>query len=193
MKTKKMAIGTIFIGILLLIIIIVLFATSSASAVSGKMKQSVDILLLIPKELKAAKPVISEEINVPDIVLDAAVSYVDYAAGIYPDFERDYSNWKIESLAQVYTYEDFNGMTLSVYCLNYRFLAKNPEKIELAGGMEIDEEGWVIPDYSNSNFLIFRQDGETLSYLTAMFENDCQPGDELFDHDLSLRLQEDAD
>ena len=181
MKTKKMTIGAIFIGILLLIIVIALFATSSPSAVSGKMNQSVDILLLIPKELKAAQPVISEEINVPDIVLDAAVSYVDYAAGIYPDF------------AQVYTYEDFNGMTLSVYCLNYRFLAKEPEKIELVGGMEIDEEGWVIPDYSNSNFLIFRQDGETLSYLTAMFENDCQPGDELFNHDLSLRLQEDAD
>lgn len=193
MKTKKMTIGAIFIGILLLIIVIVLFATSSPSAVSGKMNQSADILPLISEGLKTAKPVKSEKINVPDIVLDAAISYVEYAAGIYPDFERDYSNWKIESLAQVYTYEDFNGMTLSVYCLDYRFLAREPEKIELAGGMEIDEEGWVVPDYANSNFLIFRQDGETLSYLTAMFENDCQPGEELFDHDLSLRLQEDAD
>lgn len=98
--------------------------------------------------------------------------------------DANYSNWRIESLTHVYTYEEFEGMTLQIYQLNYEFFADNPENVMLVGGMTIDEDGWVVPEYANSTFLIFKQEGASLSYLAYIFENDCSPGDEIFTSDL---------
>lgn len=95
-----------------------------------------------------------------------------------------YSDWRVESLTHSYTYEDFEGMVLQIYQLNYQFLSDNPEEVQLAGGMSVDEEGWVIVEYPYSNYFVFRQDGDTLTYLSTMFENDCLPGDAIFTHDL---------
>lgn len=128
----------------------------------------------------------ADGMEVPDIVLEAAV---DFAGQKYLDRQKEgYSNWRIESLAYVYTYEDLDGMKLQVYQLNYEFLAEEPEKVTSVGGMTVDAEVWVVPEYPDSNFLIFRQEGEELSYLTSLFENDCFPGDEVFTSDLRQRL-----
>ena len=59
----------------------------------------------------------------------------------------------------------------------------------LTGGMSITEDGWVTPDYSNSRFLVFQQNGDNLSYLTYLFENDCYPSDEIFTDDLRNQLE----
>lgn len=129
--------------------------------------------------------------DVPDVVLDAAKQYVaerfqgGRRDGINAD---DYSDWRIESLAHVYTYDDLFGMTLQVYRLNYEFLASNPESILLVGGMTIDEEGWVVVDYANCTYFIFQQEREKLTHLFTLFENDCSPGDETFTSDLKLQL-----
>lgn len=82
-------------------------------------------------------------------------------------------------------------MTLQIYRLNYEFLADDPDNVTLVGGMTINEEGWVVPEYANSIYFAFEQDGEELSYLTSLFENDCQPGDEVFTNDLRRRLTTD--
>lgn len=95
-----------------------------------------------------------------------------------------YADWRIDSLEHVYTYDDFNGAVLQVYCLNYEFLSNNSEKLLLAGGMSVDGDGWTVTEYPDSNYLIFRQDGEELGYLYHIFENDCYPGDEVFTADL---------
>lgn len=55
----------------------------------------------------------SMETDIPDIVLDEAqvwtIEEYEYYKRISPG--SDYSDWRIESLAHCYTYEDFDGMT----------------------------------------------------------------------------------
>lgn len=136
--------------------------------------------------------IVSNEVDVPAPVLEEAEELVakwfaDTQASVE---EADYWDWWIASLSSCHVYEDFHGMELHVYQLDHKFLAGSPENVALSGGMSIDEEGWVTPDYANSRFLIFRQEGDTLSYITYLMENDCLPGDEVFDQDLEQQLQE---
>ena len=104
--------------------------------------------------------------------------------------EYSYTDWRIESLTHCYTYDDFEGMELQIYQLNHEFLSDKPENVILAGGMSVTDDGWVTPGYPNSRFLVFRQDGETLSFLVCLFENDCFPGDEIFSEDLKNLLED---
>ena len=76
--------------------------------------------------------------------------------------------------AQGYNYLDgrvqslkFQRMVLgyAVYEIEYRFLVDHPENVVIAGGMELDEEGW-LRDYSMTAYLIVRNgsiEGVTLS------------------------------
>ena len=76
--------------------------------------------------------------------------------------------------AQGYNYLDgrvqsllFQRMVLgyAVYEIEYRFLVDHPENVVVAGGMELDEEGW-LRDYSMTAYLIVRNgsiEGVTLS------------------------------
>ena len=130
--------------------------------------------------------------DVPDVVLEKTEELVAewYVAEQAEHTEYYYTDWRIESLAHCYTYEDFEGMVLQIYQLNHQFLSDKPENILLVpNNMIITEDGWVTIDYPNSRFLIFQQDEETLSFLTWMFENDCFPGDEVFSNDLKNQLE----
>lgn len=122
--------------------------------------------------------------EVPDIVQQKAEQFVEerYLAG--GQSVDSYSDWRIESLTHCYTYEDFEGMVLQVYQLNYEFLSDRPDEVQLVGGMSVDEEGWVVVSYPNSDFFLFQEEGDTLAYVGHMFENDCLPGDEIFTGDL---------
>ncbi|MBQ7942511.1 MAG: hypothetical protein IJ326_00440 [Lachnospiraceae bacterium] len=122
---------------------------------------------------------------IPEQVKGEAKNYVQ--EWFNPDGEV-YSDWRIEDMRYAYTYDDFEGKKLHIYRFNFECLAKNPDEILLAGGMSIDEEGWVVPEYPNSNYLVFEVQGDKLIYLTHIFENDCFPGDELFTSDLKQRL-----
>ena len=81
------------------------------------------------------------------------------AADIYLSFD-DAGAFDLYQRLEKPTYEHFSGMTLQVYQMNYQFLSGTPEKVVPAGGMTVDEEGWVVPDYPDSRFLIFRQEGQ---------------------------------
>ena len=218
MKTRKKTAWAIIGGAVILVAVIVLFATSAENRTGSQIdsEETADGGK-IEKGTEAEQPAIegdgtaadgmvdrgtgtdqtmtigqmSTGNDVPDVVLDAAKQYVaerfqgGRRDGINAD---DYSDWRIESLAHAYTYDDLFGMTLQVYRLNYEFLASNPESILLVGGMTIDEEGWVVVDYANSTYFIFQQEREKLIHLLTLFENDCSPGDETFTSDLKLQL-----
>lgn len=139
--------------------------------------------------LENSAEISSKKTDVPDVVLETARQYVEQR---YDDVQdENYNDWRIESLTYAYTYDDLDGMTLQVYQMNYEFLASDLDKVMLVGGMTIDEEGWVVTEYANSTYFVFKQDGETLTYLTFLHENDCDPGDELFTNDLRQRLSTD--
>lgn len=124
--------------------------------------------------------------DIPDTVWQEAQAWTteeyEYHKRVSPG--NHYSDQRIESLSHCYTYEDFEGMVLQVYRMNIEFLSDMPESVFLAGGMTMTEDGWVVPDYPNSRYLIFRQDGETLTLLIRLFENDCDAGDNIFTKDL---------
>ena len=72
----------------------------------------------------------------------------------------DYLDGRVQSLL-------FQRMVLgyAVYEIEYRFLVDHPENVVVAGGMELDEEGW-LRDYSMTAYLIVRNgsiEGVTLS------------------------------
>lgn len=130
--------------------------------------------------------ILSGEGEIPSVVQDAAMSLAEQK---FAGTENGvYRNWRITSLEQVYTYDDLDGMTLQIYCMNYEFLATDPETVVLAGGMTMDADGWVTPEYADCTYLIFEQVEDTLFYRTFLMENDCFPGDELFTADLTQIL-----
>jgi hypothetical protein len=132
-------------------------------------------------------------ISVPHDVLSAAkaqvAGYFASACADHPDYE--YTNWRIESLEWAYTYDNLDGLALDIYRMNYEFFSKAPEKILLAGGMYVTDDGWVCPTYPHCTYLIFNADD--CFFFRAIMRNDCYPGDEMFTSDLSnLRLSEAA-
>lgn len=128
--------------------------------------------------------------DIQDIVLEEAQAWTteEYEYHKRVSVGNHYSGWRIESLAHCYTYEDYKGMVLQVYRMNILFLSDMPESVFLVGGMSMTEDGWVVPDYPNSRYLVFQQDGDTLTLLARMFENDCEAGDDTFTHDLEHQL-----
>ena len=138
-----------------------------------------------------------EGVDVPDAVLFAAKSYVQDQYGYWSensgatamvDGEMEmmgepavYDDWRIESMELAHHYDELEGAALDVYRLGWRLHTTTPEKVILAGGMEMDEEGWVLATYPNSTYLIFdvSAGGEPV-YLFSTMINDCSPGSELF-------------
>ena len=159
MKTKKTTISAIIISVLILIVVVTVFATSAKK---------------------------HEETAVSEEVVTTANEWVGQKFSNIKD--DNYLDWRVESLEYTYTYEDFEGMTLQVYRMNYEYLVENPEEIFLAGGMSIDEEGWLVPEYPNCTYLIFKQEGKELIYLTTIMHNDGAPGTEIFTWDLQNAL-----
>lgn len=129
---------------------------------------------------KRVTPAVRESAN------EVAESFLTLYNEACPDCE--YSDYRLEALWHVYTYEEFQGKKLHVYCLNFELLAGAPENVILAGGAEMTKDGWVVPDYPNSRYLIFEEKDGEMTYLTFLFENDCYPGDELFNSDLEQVL-----
>lgn len=152
---------------------------------------------------------VMEGIDVPDDVLAAAKTQTKQLFDIYRTSHPDYNyiNWRIENLEYSYAYyvnkrnealiysdayKASNGMKIIIYQMNYEILTQSPENIVLAGGMYITEDNWVMPDYPNSHYLVFEQDGEKSIFLHSMMENDCSPGDDIFTDDLLRILKNNA-
>lgn len=148
--------------------------------------------------------IVAEDITAPDLVLEAAVAYVreqyDYWAGhtgvTAPEGQEVgtpavYDNWRIEELTSCYEEKTLAGYPVSVYRLNYRLHTTTPELVRafLAGGMDLDEDGWLLPTYPNATYLIFLHEGRTLRYLSDIMINDTDPGSELFDEDIARAVE----
>ena len=141
------------------------------------------LILVVVVSLFVAFSKKQEGVEVPEIVTTTANEWVEQRFN-----NTTYLDWRVEALEYAYTYEDFEGMTLQVYRMNYEYLVDNPDEIFLAGGMSIDEEGWLVPEYPNCTYLIFKQDAKELIYLTTIMHNDGDPGTEIFTWDLKNAL-----
>jgi len=159
--------------------------------------------------------IVAESVSVPETVLAAAQYYVqqqyDYwctSTGCYGMMDgvevmggepASYDKWRIEGMSPVYQYKDLKGpgwpegltgQNLDIYRLDYRIHTTTPDKVKafLAGSMDLDAEGWLLPTYPNATYLIFLAQENMPLYLCSMMANDCQPGDELFTNDMRSRI-----
>ncbi len=130
----------------------------------------------------------SDSVDAPAVVLECAKNRAAYLFLAKREYDDNYTNWRIRTLSHCYTYEDFDGMVLQVYQMNCEFWHEKSDDIVLAGGMEITEDGWVTDEYPNSQYLIFKQEGDVLSLLAELFENDCFPGDDIFTEDIRQNM-----
>ncbi len=146
-----------------------------------------------------------EGVEGPDAVLNAARSYVQDqynhwsvstgAIALVDGVEQmvgepaQYDDWRIESLELVHHYDDLDGVPLDVYRLGWRLHTTTPDKVTLAGGMDMDADGWVLATYPDATYLVFDASMEEPVYLFDTMINDCEPGSELFADSLRRPLQ----
>lgn len=136
--------------------------------------------------------IIMDAANISNTVLESAKEevYQLFTDIKESDIDYHYSDWRIENIEFCYRYDDFDGVQLDIYRMNYEFLSNSPEEVVLAGGMTMTADGWVCPTYPNCTYLVFKNDGNELNHLLTMMENDCKPGDDLFTMDLKKLLED---
>lgn len=90
-------------------------------------------------------------------------------------WDYDYEDWRVSSLSKIDTYTEFGDLTIEVYGLGYQFHTAEPSTVMLAGGMYLQEDGWVGGLYAEeSPYLVYqlREDGTRLR-LDSRIDGDC--------------------
>ena len=85
----------------------------------------------------------------------------------------------------------YEGLTLEVYSFSQHYHAQKPEKILLAGGTEVDEDGWAILDGDtvlDGPYIVCLMDGGTRRILEGSMSGDCSTGSPAYYADLTALL-----
>lgn len=85
----------------------------------------------------------------------------------------------------------YAGLTPEVYCFGQHYHAQKPEKILLAGGTEVDEDGWAILDGDtvlDGPYIVCLMDGSTRRMLEGSMRGDCSTGSPAYYADLTALL-----
>ena len=85
----------------------------------------------------------------------------------------------------------YAGLTPEVYCFSQHYHAQKPEKILLAGGTEVDEDGWAILDGDtvlDGPYIVCLMDGGTRRMLEGSMRGDCSTGSPAYYADLTALL-----
>ena len=85
----------------------------------------------------------------------------------------------------------YAGLTPEVYCFSQHYHAQKPEKILLAGGTEVDEDGWAVLDGDtvlDGPYIVCLMDGGTRRMLEGSMSGDCSTGSPAYYADLTALL-----
>ena len=85
----------------------------------------------------------------------------------------------------------YAGLTPEVYCFSQHYHAQKPEKIVLAGGTEVDEDGWAVLDGDtvlDGPYIVCLTDGGTRRMLEGSMSGDCSTGSPAYYADLTALL-----
>ena len=143
----------------------------------------------LPEESCASAGQIMEGVDVPEAVLEAAMAHAESVRASWDDPGSSYAgmaggagfdDWRIEGLELVDHYDALEGRVVDVYRLDYRIHTPNPNAVMLAGGMELDQEGWLLPTSPGATYLVFAVEGEAPVFLCSVLIRDCEPGSEAF-------------
>ena len=101
-----------------------------------------------------------------------------------------WDDWRIIDLQGPY-YETVEGEQIEIWNLSYETHTPTPERMVLAGGSYLGEDGWAMFGYPGCDYLCFRTDEDGYrSLMFIMMENDCSPGSEMFHDDLTRQMKE---
>lgn len=85
----------------------------------------------------------------------------------------------------------YEGLAPEVYCFSQHYHAQKPEKILLAGGTEVDEDGWAVLDGDtvlDGPYIVCLMDGGTRRILEGSMSGDCSTGSPAYYSDLTALL-----
>ena len=85
----------------------------------------------------------------------------------------------------------YAGLTLEVYSFSQHYHAQKPEKILLAGGTEVDEDGWAVLDGDtvlDGPYIVCLMDGGARRILEGSMSGDCSTGSPAYYSDLTALL-----
>ena len=85
----------------------------------------------------------------------------------------------------------YEGLTLEIYSFSQHYHAQKPEKILLAGGTEVDEDGWAVLDGDtvlDGPYIVCLMDGGTRRMLEGSMSGDCSTGSPAYYADLTALL-----
>ena len=85
----------------------------------------------------------------------------------------------------------YEGLAPEVYCFSQHYHAQKPEKILLAGGTEVDEDGWAFLDGDtvlDGPYIVCLMDGGTRRILEGSMSGDCSTGSPAYYSDLTALL-----
>ena len=144
--------------------------------------------LLVYPDLRAYHDHVIEGLDVPDGILADARKDVRERLAQAQANEPDagYDDWRISGLQFSYYYEDFHGLNLYAYTLDYQLHAAKPEKVVLAGARYLMEGGWMNDASQALIFQALPEGGVKLLYSIRI--SDCEPGSEMFASDLEHLL-----
>lgn len=130
-------------------------------------------------------------IDAPADVLRQAALFVDtqfhlLTADGYGNVVWD--DWRLTGLSGPW-YETAGNLRIEVWNVGYETHTTTPDRVALAGGSYLGEDGWCMIGYPGCDYLYFRLDEDgNRTFLYSAMENDCAPGSELFLEDMVRAL-----
>nr|WP_325230053.1 M56 family metallopeptidase [uncultured Oscillibacter sp.] len=101
-----------------------------------------------------------------------------------------WDDWRITGLSGPY-YEAAGNLRVEIWSVSYETHTATPDRVMLAGGSYIGEDGWCMIGYPGCDYLYFRLgEGGNRTYLFSKMENDCFPGTEMFLSDMVNALMD---
>ena len=149
---------------------------------------------------------VREDVDAPPEVLRAARSFVEeqykamaaegygvdgsgnYDEGNFGPGNVSWDDWRIIDISGP-DFETAGPLQIEIWNLSYETHTTTPDRVILAGGSYMGEDGWCMIGYPGCDYLFFQADeAGNRTYLYSAMENDCSPGTELFLSDLVYAL-----
>ena len=101
-----------------------------------------------------------------------------------------WDDWRITGLSGPW-YEAAGDIRVEIWNVSYETHTATPDRLMLAGGSYVGEDGWCMIGYPGCDYLYFRLgEHDERTYLFSKMENDCFPGTETFLADMVRALMD---